>query len=227
MPDAFLKRVIAQRAREQGIPSGLFGADDAEALDARLAEADARRWEVLDAIPNTRRCPYCGKKNSEATVLAGFICSGTNCRRRAKRAAQAEAAERAERERQAAVVAQQVTRRRALLALVGLTRTSEDAMSAEDMKCSRCGRQLRSRNGEVKDPCFRCRLGADRKSDDADAEAPARRGGPKTKSPVRKRFYELAELVGQDADALLEEFMAGWVDRIVEGARAAVEREAA
>lgn len=190
MPDAFLRRVIAQREIEQ--------------------EAEIIAIPLETFAPE--HCRVCGKRLSmtEGAELGrdrATVC--TECGGRKKqRKLEAEDARRAAEQR----------RLHGLLALVGFTPTSEEAMPETEGKlCTKCNK-TKLRANSTGDVCFACRRGAPGEEGEASAPKP----GPK-KSAVRKKFFALCDLVGEDGDRLLEDFMSGYVDRISAAAKRAVE----
>lgn len=80
----------------------------------------------------------------------------------------------------------------------------ESASAVEPKTCPQCGKKLRADN--TRGACSSCLSKAG-----ASSLSPTKK---KAKADTKKRFRIVAEALGADADALLEEFMSGWLENI-------------
>lgn len=191
---------MARRDREQLISTE--GQDD-----ARLA--------LLDELTRPRPCRVCGKRINAVDGDPLTVCSGCGGRKRQKQL------ERADRE-----AALEEQRKAALLDLAGISTTKEEAMNDPIRHCKSCNKKLRRDNAY--ESCWDCRSSG--KADDAmvsaSAAAPSEEGGAapaprraKRDRDVRKDFKTVAAALGEDPDALVDDFCSAWLDRVRDAVR--------
>lgn len=240
MRDAFLQRVIAQRRleqRESRITPEMIGGENCD-MGAAFAFEDAARRVWLDSQTVARKCQVCGghvmwKEDDDEEHTPLSVCTACGGRKKQTRleAEEKRLQEFRERHRQEleaqraaelAAATKQQRRRDWLLSLAGITpkeKSMEAELSERFCPTSGCGKRLRSDN--TKGMCSRCQAGRKLAPVDGTDEqlAGERKGGPRKKSDTMKRFRLVAEAVGDDPDALLEEFADGYLERIKSAAR--------
>lgn len=161
-----------------------------------LATREAEQETALvatDAIDLTR-CKFCGRGIADADELerpTGVMCSAKACRRQARDETASETFRLNQRHRRAQ-----------LLQLAGFTRGAP--MEAVEKQCAKCGKRLRTNNTKGI-----CSGGCTTESSGT---------APRVRGDSLKKFRIVAGALGFDPDGVLEEFCAGWLDRVRERA---------
>jgi hypothetical protein len=235
--DPFLRRVLTQREREQGVGAEV-SSSEAVATGAdpfRLGDAERRAW--LDRVVgdiDRRKCRVCGRSGvfnarddfdngTSAPLTVCIKCGG----RRRHRQLEAEDAE----------VARKRAARAELLRLGGFESLTTSSMAANDngggitmatstaasdkaheRLCTGCHKPLRA--SSVGDKCFKCRM----KSGELPPET-SNSGGRPPSTNVRKQFRVLATAMGFNPEGLIDRFCKGWIENLREKAGAPVEED--